>query len=324
MEKFEDEASFKYDTEEDQPNETHESPPRGSHKPFKVEARIDIPSYDGTVDAEKLDSWLDQLKTYCSEGSTQTGATQSSIIGGLPDDIALMCLARIPRRYHSLLKCVSSKWRDLACSEEWHLYRQKHNLAETWIYALCKDKLEQLCCYSRRTLNYSRNRGATFSILEADNKASGVDVSGEQGPNPSEVYGFVGAISAVVATVIFLVWAYVRDPWLHSIGIFYYPSKYVCTMLMRFALATSVRFLLAVLFAPMKGVLGAGTFMLRHCDSCNNLCILHRPQLYGNSTSDIPNSIFDENSKDPVFPDPTLEEDDRPVEPYSDIGIHWK
>ncbi|GJW95820.1 hypothetical protein Tco_0175492 [Tanacetum coccineum] len=64
MEKFEDEASFKYDTEEDQPNETHVSPSRGSHKPFKVEARIDIPSYDGTVDAEKLDSWLDQLETY--------------------------------------------------------------------------------------------------------------------------------------------------------------------------------------------------------------------------------------------------------------------
>ncbi|GJR99791.1 RNA-directed DNA polymerase, eukaryota, reverse transcriptase zinc-binding domain protein [Tanacetum coccineum] len=55
---------FKCDTEEDQPNETHGSPPRGSHKPFKVEARIDIPSYDGTVDAEKLDSWLDQLETY--------------------------------------------------------------------------------------------------------------------------------------------------------------------------------------------------------------------------------------------------------------------
>lgn len=52
----------------------------------------------------------------------------------------------------------------------------------------------------RRTLSYSRNRGATFSVFEADNKASGVGVSGEHGPNPSEVYGFVGAISTVVAT----------------------------------------------------------------------------------------------------------------------------
>ncbi|KAI3818563.1 hypothetical protein L1987_12373 [Smallanthus sonchifolius] len=81
------------------------------------------------------------------EGSSQTICTQSSLISGLPDDIALTCLARIPRRYHSLLKCVSRKWRDLVCSEEWYSYRQKHNLAETWIYALCKDNSEQLCCY---------------------------------------------------------------------------------------------------------------------------------------------------------------------------------
>lgn len=53
----------------------------------------------------------------------------------------------------------------------------------------------------RRTLSYSRNRGTTFSVFEADNKrASGVGVSGDHGPNPSEVYGFVGAISTVVAT----------------------------------------------------------------------------------------------------------------------------
>lgn len=82
-----------------------------------------------------------------SEGSSETVFTQSSIISGLPDDIALTCLARIPRRYHSLLKCVSKKWRDLVCSDEWHTYRQKHNLSETWIYALCKDELKQLCCY---------------------------------------------------------------------------------------------------------------------------------------------------------------------------------
>ncbi|GJZ99487.1 hypothetical protein Tco_0672038 [Tanacetum coccineum] len=36
----------------------------GPHYPFKVKARIDIPTYDGTVDAEKLDFLIDQLKTY--------------------------------------------------------------------------------------------------------------------------------------------------------------------------------------------------------------------------------------------------------------------
>jgi hypothetical protein len=33
-------------------------------QPFKVEARIDIPTFDGTINAEKLDSWVDQLETY--------------------------------------------------------------------------------------------------------------------------------------------------------------------------------------------------------------------------------------------------------------------
>ncbi|PWA72915.1 hypothetical protein CTI12_AA265000 [Artemisia annua] len=36
----------------------------GSYHPFNVEAKIDISTYDGTIDTEKLDSWLDQLDTY--------------------------------------------------------------------------------------------------------------------------------------------------------------------------------------------------------------------------------------------------------------------
>nr|CAD1829796.1 unnamed protein product [Ananas comosus var. bracteatus] len=36
----------------------------GRSKSFKVEAKIEIPNYDGIVDAKKLDAWLDQLETY--------------------------------------------------------------------------------------------------------------------------------------------------------------------------------------------------------------------------------------------------------------------
>lgn len=71
----------------------------------------------------------------------------SRLIPGLPDDIALFCLARVPRRHHVLLKCVSRKWRDLVSGEEWYSYRKKHDLQESWIYALGRDKSEQLCCY---------------------------------------------------------------------------------------------------------------------------------------------------------------------------------
>ncbi|GKG08713.1 hypothetical protein Tco_0334545, partial [Tanacetum coccineum] len=63
-EKFKDGSSLKCHTEEDPDNKTHVILHRSSHKLFKVEARIDIPSYDGTVDSEKLDSRIDQLETY--------------------------------------------------------------------------------------------------------------------------------------------------------------------------------------------------------------------------------------------------------------------
>lgn len=70
------------------------------------------------------------------------------LINGLPDHIALFCLARVPRKYHTVLKCVSRSWRDLVCSEEWREYRQKNNLSESWIYALCRDKgTDQVSCY---------------------------------------------------------------------------------------------------------------------------------------------------------------------------------
>uniref|UniRef100_A0A5B7B864 Putative F-box/kelch-repeat protein SKIP4 n=1 Tax=Davidia involucrata TaxID=16924 RepID=A0A5B7B864_DAVIN len=82
-----------------------------------------------------------------AEDSSRNVVAQSPLICGLPDDISLFCLARVPRKYHALLKCVSKRWRELVCSEEWHSYRRKHNLDETWIYALCRDKFEQLSCY---------------------------------------------------------------------------------------------------------------------------------------------------------------------------------
>nr|CAD1840858.1 unnamed protein product [Ananas comosus var. bracteatus] len=74
------------------------------------------------------------------------------LIPGLPDDIALLCLARVPRRYHHALRCVSRRWRVLLCSEEWRLCRQKNNWEETWVYAVCRDK----------------NKGVQIYVLDPD------------------------------------------------------------------------------------------------------------------------------------------------------------
>jgi hypothetical protein len=61
------------------------------------------------------------------------------LIPGLPDEIALICLARVPRRYHNVLRCVSQKWRAKLCSAEWLSCRKRNNLDESWIYLICRE-----------------------------------------------------------------------------------------------------------------------------------------------------------------------------------------
>ncbi|KAK8950638.1 Phosphatidylinositol N-acetylglucosaminyltransferase subunit P [Platanthera guangdongensis] len=78
----------------------------------------------------------------------------------------------------------------------------------------------------RRTLSLQRER----RVFTSD---PGFVV--EHGPKTSEVYDFVGTITTVIATgtfslcpkLIYLVGAYTPEPWLHLLGITYYPSKRV-------------------------------------------------------------------------------------------------
>lgn len=114
-----------------------------------------------------------------SEGISRMRQPQEPLIHGLPDDIALLCLARVPREYYTVLKFVSRRWRDLVHGEGLHAHRKKHNLYETWIYALCRDKFEQVCCYvldpnsSRRSWKQMRElpsrsllrKGVGFEVL---------------------------------------------------------------------------------------------------------------------------------------------------------------
>lgn len=132
----------------------------------------------------------------------------------------------------------------------------------------------------------------SFPNLE-DRSSTGFGVSGEHGPKLSEVYGFVGSITTVVSTVVFIIWAYVPDRWLHSIGIYYYPSRY-------WALAVPTFFSVTV-------VLAIGFYI-----GVNFMATPPPTSL---------NSMFDEFSREPLSGIPSTDDDEQPIEPISDIDI---
>ncbi|CAM8907850.1 unnamed protein product [Rhodiola kirilowii] len=59
----------------------------------------------------------------------------------------------------------------------------------------------------RRILSLSKRR-TKVTFVDSDDRSFRAGVSQDQSPKPSEVYGFVGSITTIVATVIFLIWAY--------------------------------------------------------------------------------------------------------------------
>lgn len=133
-----------------------------------------------------------------------------------------------------------------------------------------------------------------MSFLEPDDKAAGFGVSGEHGPKPSEVYGFVGSISTVCAIGVFIVWAYVPERCLHSVGIDYYPSRYWALAVPAFAIVTVI--------SAMGLYLGLNFIATPPPTSLN--------------------TMFDEYSREPSIYVPLVEGDEQPIEPMSDIGIN--
>ncbi|XP_010933523.1 phosphatidylinositol N-acetylglucosaminyltransferase subunit P isoform X1 [Elaeis guineensis] len=142
----------------------------------------------------------------------------------------------------------------------------------------------------RRTLSLLRERRAAVSIFDSIEKGPGF--AEEHGPKPSEVYGFVGSITTVIATVIFLVWAYTPEPWLHYLGITYYPSKYWALAVPTFCMVTVV-----LMMAFYLGL---------------NFMVTPPPTSL--------NTMFDECSREPSTC--MVSKAEQPIEPISDIGIN--
>eukprot|EP00246_Nothoceros_aenigmaticus_P012433 TRINITY_DN3858_c0_g1_i1.p1 TRINITY_DN3858_c0_g1~~TRINITY_DN3858_c0_g1_i1.p1 ORF type:complete len:352 (+),score=45.10 TRINITY_DN3858_c0_g1_i1:218-1273(+) len=62
------------------------------------------------------------------------------LLPGLPNDLALQCLVRVPRRYHGVMRGVSKAWAELVSYHHMHWLRKQLGFSEGWLYTLSRDQ----------------------------------------------------------------------------------------------------------------------------------------------------------------------------------------
>ncbi|CAN8293115.1 unnamed protein product [Cochlearia groenlandica] len=75
------------------------------------------------------------------------GSIKQSVIPGLPDDLALRCLAKLSHGYHGVLECVCRSWRDLVRSVEYSSYKASNGWLGNWLFVLSERSKNQWVAY---------------------------------------------------------------------------------------------------------------------------------------------------------------------------------
>ncbi|CAN1156233.1 F-box/kelch-repeat protein At1g16250 [Linum perenne] len=69
------------------------------------------------------------------------------IIPGLPDDLALLCLAKLSHGYHGKLESVSKRWKQFICSWDYANYKSKQGWSGNWLFVLTEQSQRQWVAY---------------------------------------------------------------------------------------------------------------------------------------------------------------------------------
>ncbi|KAL6888292.1 hypothetical protein ACP4OV_009318 [Aristida adscensionis] len=72
-------------------------------------------------------------------GDRSRGGQPWPLLPGLPDDLAIACLVRVPRGDHCKLRLVCRRWHRLLAGNYFYGLRRRLGLAEQWLYAVRRD-----------------------------------------------------------------------------------------------------------------------------------------------------------------------------------------
>ncbi|XP_052134439.1 F-box/kelch-repeat protein At1g55270-like [Oryza glaberrima] len=76
-----------------------------------------------------------------SRGSRkERSRTQAPLLPGLPDDLAIACLIRVPRVEHPNLRIVCKRWNRLLSGNYYYSLRKRNGMAEEWVYVFKRDR----------------------------------------------------------------------------------------------------------------------------------------------------------------------------------------
>eukprot|EP00250_Pteridium_aquilinum_P015165 c22422_g1_i2 orf=614-1522(-) len=74
----------------------------------------------------------------------QTDACNTQLIPGIPDELSVSILARVPRGCHASVRRVCHRWREAFMSAELFDIRKELGVSEEWLYVLIRDEDENL------------------------------------------------------------------------------------------------------------------------------------------------------------------------------------
>ncbi|RZR81818.1 hypothetical protein BHM03_00008120 [Ensete ventricosum] len=75
-----------------------------------------------------------------SKPAQERNRCQSPLLPGLPDDLAIACLIRVPRAEHRKLRLVCKRWQRLLAGNYFYSLRRSLGIGEEWIYVIRRDR----------------------------------------------------------------------------------------------------------------------------------------------------------------------------------------
>ncbi|KAI5077315.1 hypothetical protein GOP47_0007139 [Adiantum capillus-veneris] len=113
--------------------------------------------------------------------TVQTEMDNAQLIPGIPDELSVSILARVPRGCHSSIRRVCRRWRETFISAELFNIRKELGVTEEWLYVLVRDDEENLSWHALDPASGKWQRIPPMPDIVPDDDAVSISTSASHG-----------------------------------------------------------------------------------------------------------------------------------------------